>query len=90
MEVNRQNRGWQVQRSVLECNRHMLENKLVCDIKVVFPGTGTGRSEIPVHKYILVSRSPVFEAMLCGDYRETTSSIVITDIEPASFMELLR
>jgi hypothetical protein len=67
----------------------MLENKLACDIKVVFPGT-TGCNEIVAHKYMLMSRSPVFEAMLCGDYRETSSSIIITDIEPDSFMELLR
>ncbi len=57
---------WQMEKSVLECNRHMLENQLECDVKFTFlPPEGSRFTyiqdpSISAHKYMLISRSPVF------------------------------
>ncbi|XP_048735903.1 BTB/POZ domain-containing protein 6-like [Ostrea edulis] len=44
---------------------------------------------VHVHKYVLASRSPVFDAMLYGDLAES-DDIIVPDIEPSSFDALLR
>lgn len=41
------------------------------------------------HKYMLVSRSPVFYAMLCGEMAEP-GEIVITDVHPEAFQYMLK
>ena len=41
------------------------------------------------HKYMLISRSPVFYSMLCGDLAET-GGVTVTDVEPEVFRQMLR
>ena len=89
-----QNRGetdWQVGRSVLECNKYMWEKKLAADI-VFEVGPSDGQVEqISAHKYVLVSRSPVFEAMFYGALSQNTKDTIrITDVEPDAFKEALK
>ena len=42
------------------------------------------------HKFVLMSRSPVFFAMFEGPMKETSEEIVITDIEGEQFRQFLR
>ncbi|KAK3590970.1 hypothetical protein CHS0354_020323 [Potamilus streckersoni] len=77
---------WQAQRDVLRSNRYMLENHIACDLTFYI---GKERKEVMAHKYVLISRSSVFYAMLCGPVKET-GPVSIPDIEPTVFDEFLR
>jgi len=62
---------WQNDLTLSESNRYMLENQLDCDVWfTLLPSGGAVGEELPVtvgsHRYVLVSRSPVFFAMLSG------------------------
>ncbi len=46
--------------------------------------------QIGAHKFILIARSPVFFAMLCGDLAELNNEpIRVPDIEPSAFRQML-
>lgn len=77
---------WRTGKTVVQCNRHMLENELHCDVTFI---VGEGRRRIPAHKYILISRSEVFEAMLVGLLHEHSREIEIPDVSPSAFWKLL-
>ncbi len=82
---------WQLNKSIVECNKYMLENQQHCDITFTFGVNREGKEEaLSAHKYVLICRSPVFEAMLMGPARMETNVIAIEDIDKDSFMEVLR
>ncbi|XP_062592904.1 BTB/POZ domain-containing protein 6-like [Saccostrea cucullata] len=64
----------------------MLKNEVYCDISF---RVGEEEKLVRAHKYVLASRSPVFDAMFYGDLPEA-KEITIPDIEPPSFDVLLR
>ena len=70
----------------------MLENQIISDVIIKFPSgeSGSVYKELAAHKYMLVSRSPVFEAMLTGNFKEGGHTVTITDVEPDIFMNLLK
>jgi len=85
--------GWQEERTVLECNRYMLENEVATDVCFeVGPPDGV-LVNIRAHRYMLISRSTVFEAMFCSGMSECNSGpdqkIRINDIEANTFKDLL-
>ncbi|XP_065204315.1 speckle-type POZ protein-like [Planococcus citri] len=56
------------------------------DVKILVKG-----EEFRAHKMILATRSSVFEKMLCVDMLESKKNYIdITDMEPATFKEMLR
>jgi len=62
---------WQNDLTLTESNRYMLDNQIDCDVWfTLLPSGGAAGEEFPVtvgcHRYMLVSRSPVFFAMLSG------------------------
>ena len=74
---------WRNGKSLIECNRYMLENELHTDVTFCL------RSNlILAHRTILMSRSQVFESMLTG--QPATKMFLITDVEPDDFKEMLR
>ena len=82
---------WQLNRPILDCHKYMLDNQLHCDITFIFGANKDDEEEkIAAHKYMLICRSPVFEAMLMGPARMETDEIAIEDIEKDSFQEVLR
>ena len=72
----------------------MFNNELFSDVKFVVERTAQGESEskqvIPAHKFVLSISSPVFEAMFYGELAETGDSIVLSDCENDSLLELVR
>ena len=68
----------------------MLDNQIDNDVTFLLPGPGDSSTVIRAHKYVLVSRSPVFFAMLNGPLAEKNRQIKITDIAPEGFWNLLR
>lgn len=78
---------WQAGKSVIECNKYMFLNQLYCDVTFRV-GEEEAVKEIKAHKYVLASRSNVFEAMLFGSLSETV--IRIPDIESGIFVAMLR
>ncbi len=77
---------WQNNKTVLECNQYMLEKQLDCDITFTFPEED---NIINAHKFVLISRSPVFYAMLAGPARDESGKISIEDINHDCFWQML-
>ena len=66
---------------------------MATDVMIKFPQSGSSGSEdkeLAAHKYMLIYSSPVFEAMLTGNFKEGGQTVTIPDVEPAVFMELLK
>ncbi|KAL5012972.1 hypothetical protein ScPMuIL_011523 [Solemya velum] len=78
---------WQTGKSLSECTQFMLEHEIACDVTFIL---GETKQEVRAHKFILISRSPVFSAMFCGSLVETQEPITIPDIAPEVFKILLR
>lgn len=78
---------WQSSRSLVECNRYMLENSIGCDVTFL---VGEEKTKISAHKYVLIGRSCVFFAMFNGPLAETSQEIALPDIEPNVFRILLQ
>lgn len=81
---------WQSHKSVLASNRYMLENQIECDVFFTLLPPGGETVNVGSHKYALISRSPVFFAMLSGPMADKKKEIKITDISPVTFWQLLR
>lgn len=81
---------WREGKSIPECNLYMLDNEIACDIKFDV-GLEDGATEIiQAHKYMLVTRSPVFFPMFCGDLQEMGDTVRIADTEPDIFRDVLQ
>lgn len=91
MAVQNREVDWQVNRSVLECNRYMWEKKIATDVEFEVGTTAEQIKNISAHKYVLMSRSPVFEAMFNGGLSKNTGDLVqITDVDSDAFNETLK
>ena len=91
MSCNRGETDWQVGKSVLDCNRYMWEKKLATDICFEVGPSDSQIVKVPAHRYVLVSRSPVFEAMFYGALSNNSDKdFRITDVEPEAFKEALK
>ena len=78
---------WQANKSIAECNKHMLVSQIACDVGFL---VGDDQDLIMAHKYILISRSCVFYAMLQGLMAENADEyIAIPDIEKETFKQML-
>ena len=77
---------WQSDKTFPETNLYMLENDILCDVTFK---TGENQTEIKAHKFILVSRSRVFQSMFCGPLAESDEPIIIPDIEADIFKLLV-
>lgn len=81
---------WQtIKTNVRERNEYMFGNKLISNIQFNVGKQGETKKIIPAHKYVLGTSSPVFFAMLYGDFAKD-ETISIDDCEPEAFLELLR
>ncbi|XP_068606664.1 BTB/POZ domain-containing protein 3a isoform X1 [Brachionichthys hirsutus] len=82
--------SWQGQYpTIRERNSVMFNNEMMADVHfVVGPPGGTRR--VPGHKYVLAVGSSVFHAMFYGDLAEDQDEIRIPDVEPPSFLAMLK
>ncbi|PVD19329.1 hypothetical protein C0Q70_19816 [Pomacea canaliculata] len=79
----RTGQNWYETDDIIECNRQMLEQQFACDVHFV---VGEERERQGAHRYMLVSRSPVFAAMFHGSWHEPSDKdIEVPDVEPAAF-----
>ncbi len=76
---------WQSGKSLAQCNFHMLRNEDSCDVSFL---VGKNQERVPAHRYVLISRSSVFHAMLTGHLPEK-GEIIIPDAEVDTFVDLL-
>ena len=84
---------WQLGKSVLQCNQHMFQSKMAADVCFHVGPEEDGQEEVWAHKYVLISRSPVFEAMLDPAWNQEKSAslrVEVPDILPDVFSEMLR
>src|SRR6218665_3132161 len=92
--AQRGDNGWQSEKTLSECMRYMLDNEIATDVcfKVGPPDGAT--VNIRAHKYMLISRSAVFEAMFSSGMAECQSgpdqsTIRVEDIDADIFKDLL-
>ena len=89
---------WQLGKSVLQCNKYMYETKIAADVCFSVGQPDDAPEEIQAHSYVLMSRSPVFEAMLSPKWQtakgsgeeKTATSISIPDVSVDALKEILR
>lgn len=75
--------------TIRERNSVMFNNEMMADVHfVVGPPGGTQR--VPGHKYVLAVGSSVFHAMFYGELAEDQDEIRIPDVEPPSFLAMLK
>ena len=60
---------------------------IIIDFNIMFIDASPVRIE--AHKYMLISASPVFRAMLCGEFPKQ-DVIEVNDIDPEAFKQMLR
>jgi len=73
--------------------KFMFNNELLSDVKFVVrnaEGGSESTKKIPAHKFLLAISSPVFYAMFYGELAERKDSIVISDCDYKSLLELFR
>src|SRR6218665_114352 len=84
---------WQSERTLSECMRYMLDNEIATDVcfKVGPPDGAT--VNIRAHRYMLISRSAVFEAMFSSGMAECQSepeaTIRVEDIDATILRDIL-
>ena len=77
---------WQCERTLPECMQYMLDNQICCDVTFI---VGAEREEVHAHKFVLISRSPVFHAMFEGPLAEK-GKVELPDVEKDAFLVFLR
>ncbi|XP_033725448.1 BTB/POZ domain-containing protein 1-like [Pecten maximus] len=77
---------WQVGKTLIESFDHLLTSGIASDVTFI---VGEERNRISAHKLVLLSRSPVFYAMLEGPMAEK-GEIIIPDISAETFRSFLR
>lgn len=80
---------WQNVDDLIQSNEMMLDKQYACDVTF---SLGKDCMSFGAHKYILISRSPVFCAMFCGTLSDNTptSDIFVPDVEVEDFKTFLR
>ena len=78
---------WQSKKSFGDTNLYMLEKQVGCDITFL---VGEDKAAVRAHRFILVSRSCLFYAMLEGPLAEHSGTVTIPDIEKDIFEILIR
>ena len=82
---------WQASmKSLRERSAVMVKNELLADVHFIVGSDPSTQRRIPAHKYILVTGSSVFYAMFCGSLAEEKKEIIIPDVEPQAFINMLR
>ena len=81
---------WQCSRRLADCNKYMLDNEIECDVTFTLMKNNGEYHKLSAHRFVLISRSPVFFAMLSGPLAESGQEIRITDISFDIFKHLLR
>ncbi|XP_046354859.1 BTB/POZ domain-containing protein 6-like [Haliotis rufescens] len=79
---------WQSGKNLPDTNLHMLVNQLNCDVTF---RVGEAEEIIPAHKYMLGSRSNVFQTMFADAeaIMEDNDEIVVDDVDPNVFRHML-
>ena len=81
---------WQRNKTLPETNGYMLDNQVACDVQFKVGAEHGATEEIGAHKYMLMSRSPVFFSMFCGDLKETSDTVRVPDVDPDTFRDMLK
>ena len=78
--------------TIRERCKSIFNQDLLSDVKFVVRDSkgGSESKHIPAHKFVLGISSPVFYAMFYGELAETKDSVVISDCEYESLLELFR
>lgn len=80
---------WRQGKTAVECNHHMLENEIGCDVSFTVGPDDDATEIVRAHKNILMARSSVFEAMFNGELPERKETIRVVDLEPRAFRDIL-
>ncbi|XP_071104889.1 BTB/POZ domain-containing protein 2-like [Haliotis cracherodii] len=77
--------NWQSGKTVVECNMHMLTSGVSCDVTFL---VGHDGQSVSAHRFVLISRSCVFAAIL-SEINRVDTDMAIPDIEADDFHTFL-
>ncbi|XP_067654286.1 BTB/POZ domain-containing protein 6-B-like [Haliotis asinina] len=77
--------NWQSGKTVEECNMHMLKSEVSCDVSFL---VGRDGQTVNAHRFVLISRSCVFAAIL-SEVNRVDTDLSIPDIEADDFHAFL-
>ena len=82
---------WQKNKTLSQSMIYMLQNKILSDVTFYMKYADEKEQNISAHKFVLMSRSPVFYTMFntVEELREK-GDVVITDIPSDAMLEFLR
>lgn len=84
---------WQLGKTLADCMRYMLDNEISTDVCFEVGQPGGETVKFHAHKYMLIARSPVFEAMFSSGMTECSGPVAkvrVEDIDTDIFKELLK
>lgn len=64
----------------------MLDNELACDVKFA---VGEGREQVPAHKYVLISRSPILQQAFADHLDKDNVMVNVPDVDVVTFRDVL-
>lgn len=77
---------WQTGKSLIEANIYMLRNEIATDVVFL---VGDAGEEIPAHKFVMMSRSPVMLRALKDHAENNNLGVNVPDVKVETFREVL-
>lgn len=77
---------WQTGKSLIEANSHMLRNEVACDVIFL---VGDSKDEVPAHKFVVMSRSPVLLRALIEHTDNPEVSVNVPEVGVDTFRDVL-
>lgn len=87
LSIKRKSYDWQAYKTTTACNEHMLVNQLACDVTFL---CGESERKISAHKYILISRSCIFNEMLSTEGTVLANPVLLPDVTIDTFRVVLK
>lgn len=78
---------WQGDKGLVNACRYMLDFQIAADVTFI---VGQQQTTLKAHKFMLICRSSVFQAMFSCNFADNVNAVTITDIEPEVFQSLLK
>ena len=84
-----EDQDWRVGLSLQERQKYVLEGQYGCEVTFTV-GDREEQKTVRAHRFPLICGSSVFEALLKQHPLEEQKPLVVTDVNPSAFEEMLR
>ena len=78
--------GWQEGKTMLECNLHMLENEIGCDVTIF---VGKHEEKVRAHSFMLSSRNGKLASILSKQEKDVEKIVRLPSVDKQPLREFL-